>query len=139
MIALSIEIIQLEFNEYLRRINPAFSGSSIQTTRSDDGTSHLEIIDNTYHYITTERGLDLSRHITEDKDELLYWLVSELAWGMAITYEFKHRIKGQSFRRLLFAKTIENLNKANPAWAERKQKEFGEILAIHPYDDIAEG
>ncbi len=139
MTSLSIEQIQAEFNEYLHRINPAFSESPIQTTRGDDGTSHLEIIDNAYHYIATERGLDLSRHITEDKDELLYWLVSELAWGMAITYEFKHRIKGQSFRHLLFAKTIENLNKANPAWAERKQKEFGEILAIHPYDDIAEG
>lgn len=139
MIALSIEIIQLEFNKYHRRINPAFSGSSIQTTRGNDGTSHLEIIDNAYHYIATERGLDLSRHITKDKDDLLYWLVSELAWEMAITYEIKHRIKGQSFRRLLFAKTIENLNKANPAWAERKQKEFDEILAIHPYDDIAEG
>ena len=135
----SIEQIQLEFNEYLRRINPAFSESPIQTTRGDDGTSHLEIIDNTYHYIATERGLELSRQITQDKDELLYWLVSELAWGMAITYEFKNRVKGQSFRRLLFAKTIENLNKANPAWAERKQKEFDEILAIHPFDDIAEG
>ena len=135
----SIEQIQLEFNEYLRRINPAFSESRIQTTRGDDGASHLEIIDNTYHYIATERGLELSRQITQDKDELLYWLVSELAWGMAITYEFKNRVKGQSSRRLLFAKTIENLNKANPAWAERKQKEFDEILAIHPFDDIAEG
>ena len=129
----------MEYNEYCRRINPAFSESRIQTTRGDDGTSHLEIIDDTYHYIATERGLDLSRQITQDKDELLYWLVSELAWGLAIIYEFKNRIKGQSFRRLLFAKTIENLNKANPAWAERKQKEFDEILAIHPFDDKAEG
>jgi len=135
----SIKKIQLELNEYSRRINPAFSEISIQTTRGDNGTSHLEITDNTYHYITTERGLELNRKSTQDKDELLYWLVEELAWGIALTYEFKNRIKGQSFRRLLFAKTIEHLNKANPLWAERKQKEFDAILAIHPYDDIAEG
>ena len=135
----SIEQIQIEYNEYCRRINPAILNALIQTTRGDDGTSHLEIEDDTYHYIATERGLDLSKKSTRDKDELLYWLVSELAWGLASTYEFKNRIKGQSFRRVLFAKTIENLNKANPAWAERKQKEFDAILAIHPFNDLAEG
>ena len=135
----SIEQIQIEYNEYCRRINPAILNALIQTTRGDDGTSHLEITDDTYHYIATERGLDLSKKSTRDKDELLYWLVSELAWGLASTYEFKNRIKGQSFRRVLFAKTIENLNKANPAWAERKQKEFDAILAIHPFNDLTEG
>ena len=135
----SIKQIQIEYNEYCRRINPAILNALIQTTRGDDGTSHLEIEDDTYHYIATERGLDLSKKSTRDKDELLYWLVSELAWGLASTYEFKNRIKGQSFRRVLFAKTIENLNKANPAWAERKQKEFDAILAIHPFNDLAEG
>lgn len=135
----SIEQIQIEYNEYCRRINPAILNALIQTTRGDDGTSHLEIEDDTYHYIATERGLDLSKKSTRDKDELLYWLVSELAWGLASTYEFKNRIKGQSFRRVLFAKTIENLNKANPAWAERKQKEFYAILAIHPFNDLTEG
>ena len=135
----SIKQIQIEYNEYCRRINPAILNALIQTTRGDDGTSHLEIEDDTYHYIATERGLDLSKKSTRDKDELLYWLVSELAWGLASTYEFKNRIKGQSFRRVLFAKTIENLNKANPAWAERKQKEFDAILAIHPFNDLTEG
>ena len=135
----SIEQIQIEYNEYCRRINPAILNALIQTTRGDDGTSHLEIEDDTYHYIATERGLDLNKKSTRDKDELLYWLVSELAWGLASTYEFKNRIKGQSFRRVLFAKTIENLNKANPAWAERKQKEFDAILAIHPFNDLTEG
>lgn len=135
----SIEQIQIEYNEYCRRINPAILNALIQTTRGDDGTSHLEIENDTYHYIATERGLDLSKKSTRDKDELLYWLVSELAWGLASTYEFKNRIKGQSFRRVLFAKTIENLNKANPAWAERKQKEFDAILAIHPFNDLTEG
>jgi hypothetical protein len=139
MTELSIEKIQLEFNEYCRRINPALSERFIQTTRGDDGTSHLEITDDTYHYIVTERGLELNRKSTRDKDELLYWLIDELAWGMASTYELKNRIKGQSFRRLFFAKNIEFLNRANPAWAERKQKEFDAILVIHPYDDIAEG
>lgn len=139
MTELSIEKIQLEFNEYRRRIDPAFSELSIQTKAEHNGTSHLELIDNTFHYITTERGLELNRKTTQDKEELLYWLVDEMAWSMANRYELKNRIKGQSFRRLLFAKNIEYLNKVNPAWAERKQKEFDAILTIHPYDDKAEG
>lgn len=139
MTELSIEKIQQEFRGYCRRIDPALAHATIQTSRSDDGTSHLEISDNAYHYITTERGLILSQKTTEDKDELLYWLVDDIAWGRARAYEFKHRIKGESFRRQLFTKNIEFLNKANPAWAERKQREFDEILAANPFDDVAEG
>jgi len=136
---ITIEKVEFEFNEYCRRINPSFPEIHIQTIPGDDGTSHLEITDDTFHYITTERGLELSRKSTPNKNELLYWLVDELAWGMALTYEFKNRIKGQSFRRLLFAKNIEYLNQANPVWAKRKQKEFDAILTVHPFDDIAEG
>ena len=139
MTELSIETIQLELNEYYSRINPSFNNITIQTKRGDDGTPHIEIYDDAYHYIVTERGLNLSEKTTRDKDELLYWLVDDIAWGMARVYEFKNRIKGQSFRRLLFAKNIEYLNRANPAWAQRKQKEFDAILSVHPFDDNVEG
>lgn len=135
----SFEKIQAELREYCRRMDPAYAHVKIQTIRGDDGTSHLEIRDNSYHYIATERGLILSEKQTSNKNELLYWLVDEIAWSKACAYEFKHRVKGQSFRRLLFAKNIEYLMMVKPAWAERKQKEFEAILAKHPYDDAAEG
>ncbi|MBK9208497.1 MAG: hypothetical protein IPL71_09420 [Anaerolineales bacterium] len=102
----SIEKIQVEYNEYCRRINPAILNALIQTTRGNDGTSHLEIEDDTYHYIATERGLDLSKNSTRDKDELLYWLVSELAWGLASTYEFKTESKDRAFGACYFPKPL---------------------------------
>ncbi|NJM41318.1 MAG: hypothetical protein HC853_11410 [Anaerolineae bacterium] len=63
-----------------------------------------EFADRQYHYIVTERGLELSRQTTTDKDELLYWLVSSIASARASPYEFRHRVRGQSFRRLMFAR-----------------------------------
>ncbi|MCB1022864.1 MAG: hypothetical protein KDB79_00640, partial [Acidobacteria bacterium] len=104
--------------------------------RSDDGFEHLEISENAYHLVVTERGLEISRRTTSSKDEILYWMVASLAWGLATNFELHNRIPGEDSRRLLFAKQIEYLRRVNASWAERKQKEFDEILQKYPFDDL---
>jgi hypothetical protein len=111
----------------------------IQTCPQHDGSPHVEIKDGRYHYIITDRGNELAHKITDDEDEIMYWLVSDVVFGMACTYELENRIKGQSFRRLLFSKQIELMKKVNPNWAKRTEKEIEAILEAHPYDDKAEG
>ena len=64
-----------------------------------------------------------------------YWLISNIVFDLACNYELKHRISGQDFRRLLFSKKIELMQKVNPQWAEKKKQEIKNILAEHPYDD----
>ena len=136
---MDLEQVQAEFAELCSRISPALAQFRFPTQRSDDGFAHVEFIGDEFHYIVTERGLEHSRQTTADKDELLYWLISSVASARAGAYEFRHRVRGQSFRRLMFAKRIEYLTRVRPDWVERQAREIDAILAEHPYDDMAEG
>lgn len=135
----ALEKLRLEYVELCRRIVPTHSGWLFQTTPAHDGTPHIEWADGVWYYLATDRGCEVMRQTTTDKAELLYWLLRDVAWGMAIGYEFKHRVPGQSFRRLLFAKQLELLTRVDPIWAERRGQEIAIILAEHPYDDEREG
>ncbi|MEZ5347385.1 MAG: Imm63 family immunity protein [Pyrinomonadaceae bacterium] len=130
-----IELLQEEFDGLCRKISPRDTPYRFPTVRSDFGFEHLEIIEDEYHLVVTERGLELSRQITKSKDEVLYWMVSSLAWGLASKFELHNRIEGQDFRRLFFAKQVEYLGRVNKYWAEEKQKEFDEVLKKHPFND----
>ena len=61
------------------------------------------------------------------------------AFGLACAWELRHRVPGQDFRRLLFARELALLAEARSEWASRKAKEIAGILAAHPYDDKACG
>ena len=117
---MEMEQVQAEFAALCSRIAPALAQFRFPTQRSDDGFAHVEFADGLFHYVVTERGLEHSRQTTPAKDELLYWLVSSVASARAGAYEFRHRVRGQSFRRLMFAKQIEYLARVRPDWAERK-------------------
>lgn len=130
-----IELLQNEYNELLQKVKPSAQKYRFLTERRDDGSPHVEIGENEYHFVTTERGLELSRTIFKSKEELLYQIISLDTFWMAVDFEFKNRIENQDSRRLIFAKQIELLNKANPIWADRRQKEMAETLKENPFMD----
>ena len=131
--------LQQEFSTLCRRIDPTHAEWQFQTAPAHDGTTHVEIRDGVFHYIGTDRGVEVMHQSTGDRAEMLYWLLKDVTWGMAVGYEFRHRIRGQSFRRLLFAKHLEYLGRVDSAWTERLRQEIEAILAAHPYDDEREG
>jgi hypothetical protein len=110
-----------------------------QTTPRHDGSPHVEIAGNTYSYVITERGSEQERRTTQSRDEILYWLVSDVVFSLAASYELKHRKAGQDSRRLFFARELELLSKVSADWAARKNAEFQAILALNPYRDRAGG
>lgn len=135
--SLLIKLLQGEYNEICQKVCVSEKPYSFLTERTDDGSPHIEISGNEYHLVVTERGLELSRQTTKSKDELLYWLISQAALGMSVSFEFSNRVEKQDSRRLIFARQIELLGKANPLWADRRQNEINEILRENPYlDDV---
>ncbi|HDV3776009.1 TPA: hypothetical protein RH240_004975, partial [Escherichia coli] len=52
-----------------------------------DGTPYVTFENNVYNYIHSERGYEFSRKVTSSLDELLYWIMSELAYKIAFQYE----------------------------------------------------
>ena len=102
-------------------------------SRRDDGSPHIEYADSKYHYVVTERGSEWERRITADKNEALYWCVSDLVWGMACAYELKTRVPIFYTRRVIFDKEVELMTRINPKWATRKAEEIRAILERVPY------
>jgi len=100
----------------------------------DNGTPHIEYDGKTWFYIVTEKGQEFERRNTANPDDILYWMISDLTFEMAFSYERANRKESEDFRRQMFNKHIELLKSINPAWAERKEKEIQEILSEVPYD-----
>lgn len=131
--------LRRRFREACNRMGAGEGAVIYRTAPAHDGSAHVETIADEYHYVVTERGSESGRRVTADPDELLYWLVADVAFALASVFERQHRVQGQSFRRLLFAKEVELLGAVKPAWAGRRQKEIDAILGKHPYDDAIEG
>jgi hypothetical protein len=128
-------LIQDEYDRCCQKIAPRDGPYRFPTVCGDDGSEHLEVAEDLYHLVVTERGRELSRFSSPSKEEILYRLVSGFAWGAAVEFEVRNRIEGRDFRRMLFAKQVSYLESVNRAWADRLRREISEILTRHPFDD----
>lgn len=129
----TLDGIQLRYTAIARRLIGPCATGHINTTPGHDGSPHIEAVDGGWEYVVTERGSEIERRRTTDPDEVQFWLVADLTWGMAVGYELKHRRGGEDCRRVIFAKQVELLNAVNPAWANRVQERFDRILAENPF------
>jgi len=85
-------------------------------------------------YVFTERGHEKIERAA-DVDELLWFVFRDLTFGMATSFEVKHRRRGEDARRQMFAKQAELLDTLVPTWGARVRVAHDAILAEHPFDD----
>jgi len=127
--------LQKDYDAPCQRIAPVAGHYTFSTEREDNGAHHLEYADGVYHYIVTERGLELAHETFTEKDELLYRLVSDTAFWMSVDHEFKNRVEGQDARRIMFAKWVELMERVGPEFAEKTRAKIAGILEENPYLD----
>jgi len=101
----------------------------------EDGACHVEIEDEVYHYISTERGQERSRKSTRSEDELLYWIFRDIVSLIAYDFELEYRSNHQDSRRIIFQHIIEKLEKLNNSGAKKERRNITEILKQAPFDD----
>lgn len=101
----------------------------------DFGHPHLEADAHLYHWIVRERGGERQRRSTASLDELLYIVFCATTFSMACDYEVRHRVAGQDFRRMLFAKQLELLGALSASWPAKKRSELEKVLLAHPFRD----
>ncbi len=89
------------------------------------------------HFIISERGQELERKITKDMDQILYWIFASITFSMSVNYELNHRMENKDCRRTMFDKQEELLGEISQSWKERDHAEHQDILASHPFDDLA--
>lgn len=132
-----LQALQDEYNELCQRIEPYSGEYTILTEREDVGVAHVEFTGGEYHYIVTERGLDLERRSTADRREILYWMIYDLTFWMGVGFEFKNRVEGPDFRRVIFAHQLELMIRADPEFAERLERQIAVTLMQNPFVDHA--
>jgi Immunity protein 63 len=128
-----LDELQKRYDAICQRIEKANGPYSFLTERSDNGAPHVEFENGVYHHIVTERGLELERESFDKPVDLLYRLVSDTTFWMAVKYEFNNRIEGQDARRIMFAKWVELMERASAEYAEKTRMKIGEILKGNPY------
>ncbi|MEQ1725396.1 MAG: Imm63 family immunity protein [Sphingopyxis sp.] len=104
----------------------------IRTEPSGYGSPYIEVLD-AYHFVIEERGFELERRITNDLDELLYWIMRGLTTAMAWDYEMQNRREGEDSRRQAFAKDVELLGRLSSHWANLQRQKYTKILGARHF------
>lgn len=129
--------LKAEYNRLYQRIRPFDGVYSFQTERSDDGSPHVEFSDGQYHYIVTERGLELERRTTTDVREIAFWMLNDLTFWMGVDHELNNRVEARDCRRIIFSKQLELMQQADTQFAKRREMQIAETLAKNPFNDQA--
>lgn len=127
--------LRRRFHSLCRRLSAPVDDSVYRTKPTGFGDPFVEIDADQYHYVIEERGQELEKRSTADADELLYWLISDVVFRIALAYELQHRVSGQDSRRIVFQRSTELLSMLSPAWAVRGRDEIDAILVQAPYSD----
>ncbi|WP_300385757.1 Imm63 family immunity protein [Clostridium sp.] len=121
---------------YASKIGLHNSEVFLNTSASDYGYPYIEIKNNLYHLVVSERGKEVYRYTTKNIDELLYEFFSMKISTMSIKYELEHRVENQDSRRIIFSRRIYLMSAMNPEWGEKMKREVSYILSKNPYNDI---
>jgi hypothetical protein len=113
-----------------------------------DCTPCIEITEEGYHWLITERGNIIESKKTTDLKELLYWASLYYTFGVANDYELRWRYRKIFFRKIfrmkeqqydcrreIFRKQLELLRKIDPDYEKWQREEILEILKRNPFTD----
>jgi len=131
----SISTIRKKVKEYGNKINAPTRLLSVRTSSDGFGTPHIEIDENEYNYVVSERGVEYERKKTKEITKLLYWIFNDIVFNMASDYELEHRNPNEDSRRQLFAKIIELMEQLDSNFAQWQKEELDKFLEEAPYDD----
>ncbi|MFW9877667.1 MAG: Imm63 family immunity protein [Candidatus Thorarchaeota archaeon] len=131
----SISTIRKKVREYGKKINTPSHLLSVRSSPDGFGTPHIEIDENGYNYVVSERGREHERRQTKDITKLLYWILDSIVFIMASDYELENRKPTEDHRRQLFNKEIELMGQIDSKFLQWKKEEVYKILEEYPYED----
>ena len=106
----------------------------VYNSSPQDGTPHIEIKHNEYHYVSCERGTEFSREVFDSIDDVLYLIIRSHVSNYAYEFELQNRIDSNvDCRRVSFQKQIEIMTKIKPEWGQKTVIQIDEILKNAPY------
>ena len=104
----------------------------LATKPGHDGSPHVEISGDAYHFVITERGKEYERKRTRDVDAICYWLIRGVVSYWALRFELQHRVEGLDSRYIAFDCEEKMMARISAAWQNRIYHEH-EACLQHPY------
>lgn len=89
---------------------------------------HIEVTIEGYNFVVLEKGQEVQRKITQNLDEILYWIFDGITFSMALKFEVKNRIESQDCRWVLFQKQDKLLGMLNILWQQRSIQKHSFLL-----------
>ena len=114
------------------KIDAPIKNLKIYNFPQPDGTPYIQILDK-YYYIIEERGCEFERRVTENEDQLYYWIMSDVVFSMASKFELDHRIDSKDNRRILFSRELQLMANLSQVWYEVKKNEIEATLRNSPF------
>lgn len=108
----------------------------VRFSSSEDGRPYVEVKSGFFDYVCSERGFEIYRKSAASMDELLYWIISGVAFELATDYELANRVAGADSRRIIFSRYISLLSLASGEWGKRGGDEVRLTLMSAPYSDL---
>jgi hypothetical protein len=121
-----------KFESMIKKIGADSEKWQLNSTPQHDGSPHVEINGEAYHYVVTERGSEYEREIIFNIDEILYLLIRNVTFDLACKFELKNRDENQDFRYIMFYYE-EVLMKMISKQFYDKIYVYHESLLKHPY------
>jgi hypothetical protein len=129
----TLESLAREFRRLVRNLDVEDYYKRFHTTPQHDGSAHIELKDDGFHYVVTERGSEFERIAGLDADDVLYRLLKGVTLHIATRYEIEHRREGVDGRSVWFPRQEALMGTLNPRWGERLRAEHEAILREHPF------
>ena len=109
--------------------------STLSSEAQHDGSFHIELTENAYHWAVTERGLELERLVFETAENLLEHIFIHITFWSGVEYEVQHRDPKKDPRRMIYQHQLSLLEKLNSQWQQVAQAGINATLHKHPYSD----
>lgn len=131
----SISTIRKKVREYGKKISAPTHLLTIRSSSDGFGTPHIEIDENGYNYVVSERGTEFERKQTKDINLILYWIFKPIIFRMASDYELENRKPNEDSRRQLFAKLLKLMEQLDSNFAKWEKEELDKFLEKDPYEN----
>lgn len=106
---------------------------SFHTQPQHDGSPHIELRNDKFEFVVTEKGSEFERIKGLSADDVLYLLMEGVTMQMATQYELNNRREGTDGRSIWFPYQEKLMSDFYPRWGERLAAQHARVLEEHPY------
>jgi hypothetical protein len=135
---LTIKEIEFEYRKALKKIQAPlkfYNQITFNNNGRDDGVN-IEVNDQGYNYVFSERGIERERRTTFDIKELIFWMFWDITFIIALDNYYPYPDNNEyDPRRIYFKNQLKILKTIDIEYEQKARKKITEIINRNPFND----